>query len=214
MIWSKQFYRYDVAALARRRPGRARPRRRTPRPQRTWRHFDAYDVISMPDPWEYPWFAAWDLAFHSSSSPTSTPTSPSTSSPDAAASGTCTPTARCRPTSGTSTTSTRRCTPGRRCGSSRSTAAPTSRSSTAVFHKLLLNFTWWVNRVDEEGNNVFEGGFLGLDNIGPIDRSHAAAGLPPRAGRRHGVDGVLLPDHAADRPAAGRARRVLRRDWR
>ena len=44
-----------------------------------------------------------------------------------------------------------------------------------MFHKLLLNFTWWVNRVDEEGNNVFEGGFLGLDNIGPIDRSN----LPP-----------------------------------
>ncbi len=55
-----------------------------------------------------------------------------------------------------------------------------------VFHKLLLNFTWWVNRKDAEGNNVFQGGFLGLDNIGVFDRSRAAADRrPPRAVRRH-----------------------------
>jgi hypothetical protein len=75
-----------------------------------------------------------------------------------------------------------------------------------VFQKLLMNFTWWVNRVDSEGNNVFQGGFLGLDNVGPINRSAAAQGLRPRAGRRHRVDGLLLPEHAAHRAAPGRAR--------
>ena len=75
-----------------------------------------------------------------------------------------------------------------------------------VFHKLLLNFTWWVNRKDAEGNNVFQGGFLGLDNIGVFDRS---APLPtgglPRAVRRHELDGDVLPEHAGDR-ARARAR--------
>ena len=78
--------------------------------------------------------------------------------------------------SGISATSTRRCTPGRRCRSGPSTAAATSTSSARVFDKLLVNFTWWVNREDAEGNNLFEGGFLGLDNIGPIDRSHLPVG--------------------------------------
>ena len=60
-----------------------------------------------------------------------------------------------------------------------------------VFHKLLLNFTWWVNRKDADGNNVFEGGFLGLDNIGPFDRSAPLpVGGAAGAGRRHGVDGA------------------------
>ena len=70
----------------------------------------------------------------------------------------------------------------------------------ASFHKLLLNFTWWVNRKDRFGNNVFEGGFLGLDNIGVFDRSSAADRRPSRAGGRHRVDGVVLPEHAGDRP--------------
>ena len=65
LLWGKQFYHYDVAALARRRPGpaAAAAARRGGRNAR-WRTFDAFDVISMPDKWEYPWFAAWDLAFH------------------------------------------------------------------------------------------------------------------------------------------------------
>ena len=101
----------------------------------------------------------------------SIPSSPRSSSSCSAASGTCTPTVSCPPTSGRSTTSTRRCTPGRRCASSRSTGRPDYQFLARVFHKLLINFTWWVNREDAEGNNIFEGGFLGLDNIGPFDRS-------------------------------------------
>ena len=111
--------------------------------------------------------------------PTSTRTSPRTSCCCCAASGTCTPTASSRPTSGTSATSTRRCTRGPPCGCSRSTAARDFDFLERIFHKLLLNFTWWVNRKDADGNNVFEGGFLGLDNIGPIDRSDPPAGRRP-----------------------------------
>ena len=71
-----------------------------------------------------------------------------------------------------------------------------------VFDKLLVNFTWWVNLEDREGNNLFEGGFLGLDNIGPIDRSHLPVGGHPRAIGRHGVDGFLRLGHGRHRRRA------------
>ena len=95
--------------------------------------------------------------------------------PAAAGSGSSTRTGRWRPTSGRSTTSTRRCRRGRRSRCSRSTARRDIDFLSRVFDKLLVNFTWWINREDADGTNLFEGGFLGLDNIGPIDRSH----LPP-----------------------------------
>ena len=105
----------------------------------------------------------------------SIPTSRRSSSRCSCASGTCTRTGSCPRTSGRSATSTRRCTPGRRGASTRSrrsaAARATSKFLERVFHKLLLNFTWWVNRKDAEGMNVFQGGFLGLDNIGVFDRS-------------------------------------------
>ena len=83
-----------------------------------------------------------------------------------------------------------------------------------VFHKLLLNFTWWVNRKDAEGRNVFQGGFLGLDNIGVFDRSAAAADRrPSRAGRRHQLDGDVLPQHAGDRAGAGATTTRPTRTW-
>ena len=81
-----------------------------------------------------------------------------------------------------------------------------------VFQKLLLNFTWWVNRKDAEGENVFQGGFLGLDNIGVFDRSKP---LPTRrpagAVRRHQLDGHVLAEHAADRDGAGPRESGVRR---
>ena len=73
--------------------------------------------------------------------------------------------------SGRSATSTPRCTPGRHCACTRSPGDHDYEFLERVLHKLLLNFTWWVNRKDSAGNNLFEGGFLGLDNIGPFDRS-------------------------------------------
>ena len=83
-----------------------------------------------------------------------------------------------------------------------------------VFQKLLINFTWWLNREDADGNNVFGGGFLGLDNISPIDRSHLPDGRHPRAGRRHGVDGVLRDVDARHRGRARRGEPRLRRHGR
>ena len=66
MIWSKQFYHYDVRAVARRRSGAAAAARRSASSGRNddWQHLNNADIISMPDKWEYPWYAAWDLAFH------------------------------------------------------------------------------------------------------------------------------------------------------
>ncbi len=130
----------------------------------------------MPDKWEYPWFAAWDLAFHCVAARARRPaSSPRSSSGCCSSSSSSTPTARSPPTSGSSPTSTRRCTPG---PSGASTTWTGIRSGQAdrdflerCFHKLLINFAWWVNKVDREGNNVFEGGFLGLDNITVVDRS-------------------------------------------
>ena len=98
--------------------------------------------------------------------------------------------------------------PGRRGASTRSTRSARGVGDRAflerIFQKLLLNFTWWVNRKDSEGRNVFQGGFLGLDNIGVFDRSAAAAHRRlHRTGRRHQLDGDVLPQHAGDRDGAG-----------
>ena len=68
-----------------------------------------------------------------------------------------------------------------------------------IFDKLLVNFTWWVNREDEDGSNVFEGGFLGLDNIGPIDRSHLPPGYMLEQSDAHRLDGGVRPQHGGDR---------------
>ena len=108
-------------------------------------------------------------------SPWSTRSSPRSSSGCCSSSSSSTRTARSPPTSGSSPTSTRRCTPGPSGASTTWTASATARRDREFlekcFHKLLINFAWWVNKVDREGNNVFEGGFLGLDNITVIDRS-------------------------------------------
>ena len=141
-----------------------------------WRHFEAFDVLSMPDPWEYPWFAAWDLAFH------------------------CVPLARVDPQYAKDQLILL-CRewfmhPNGQLPAYEwnfSDANPPVHAWAAlrvfhmdgstdyeflerIFHKLCINFTWWVNRKDTEGNNVFEGGFLGLDNIGPFDRSQPLPG--------------------------------------
>ncbi len=136
---------------------------------------------------------------------------------------TCTRPARSRRTSGTSATSTRPCTPGRCRWSTASSGRwprPTATGSPGAddvdflaeaFGKLLLNFTWWVNRKDPSGQNVFQGGFLGLDNIGVFDRSKGdPVRRHARAVRRHRVDGVLQPEHDRARDGARRARPGVR----
>ena len=141
-----------------------------------WTHLYNADVISMPDKWEYPWYAAWDLAFHCI--PLALVDS------DFAKDQLISDAARMvhapeRPDSCVRVGVWRRQSAGARVGrvaglQDREEAPRQRRPSTfleRVFHKLLLNFTWWVNRKDADGMNIFQGGFLGLDNIGVFDRS-------------------------------------------
>ncbi|WP_375434046.1 glucosidase [uncultured Hymenobacter sp.] len=177
MLWSKQFYYYDVTQWLEGDPAMLMPppERRKGR-NRQWRHLHNADIISMPDKWEYPWYAAWDLAFH------------------------------CIPLATVDTefakTQLRLLTRDSYLHPSGQLPAyewnlsdvnpPVHAWATwrvfqmdkklrgdkgdtyfleSVFHKLALNFTWWVNRKDHSNRNIFEGGFLGLDNIGVFDRS-------------------------------------------
>jgi hypothetical protein len=176
MLWSKQFYHYDVADWLAGDPAQPAPspERRGGR-NREWAHLNSADIISMPDTWEYPWFAAWDLAFH------------------------CIPLALLDP----QFAKEQLLLLGREWFQHPNGQVPAYEWAFGdvnppvlawaawrvytidqkysglgdlaflerVFHKLLLNFTWWVNRKDIEGKNVFQGGFLGLDNIGVFDRS-------------------------------------------
>jgi hypothetical protein len=176
LLWNKQFYQYDVKTWLEGDPAMPPPppERRHGR-NHNWSHLYNSDVISMPDKWEYPWYAAWDLAFHCITLALIDPDyakeqlilflrewymHPSGQLPA--------------------------------YEWNFSDVNPPVHAWAAwrvykieqrirgkadfaflerVFHKLLLNFTWWVNRKDPEGMNVFEGGFLGLDNIGVFDRS-------------------------------------------
>ena len=176
MLWSKQFYNYDVDQWLTERgadPLRKSRRASAPRNDR-WHHMHNSDVISMPDKWEYPWYAAWDLAFHVLALTLVDPDfgkqqldlmlrerylHPSGQIPAYEWNfGDVNP-----PVHAWATIFTYRLDKLRGKGD----LEWLERS----FHKLLLNFTWWVNRKDRTGNNVFEGGFLGLDNIGVFDRS-------------------------------------------
>ncbi len=176
MLWSKQFYYFDVERWMDGDPGQpAPPPGRKKGRNREWRHLNCADVISMPDKWEYPWFAAWDLAFH------------------------CIPLALVdsgfakaqlllllrewyqHPNGdvpayewafGDSNPPVLAWAALRIYHMDRvQRGEPDTKFLEKAFHKLLLNFTWWVNRKDSEGNSIFEGGFLGLDNIGVFDRS-------------------------------------------
>jgi hypothetical protein len=172
MLWSKQLYHFDVERWLDGDPLQPPPpESRKQGRDSGWRHLDNHDVISMPDTWEYPWYAAWDLAFHTVALAHLDPDfakhqlillcrewymHPNGQLPAYEwAFGDVNP-------------------PVHAWAALRVFEIDGSKDFEfleRVFHKLLLNFTWWVNRKDSEGNNVFEGGFLGLDNIGPIDRS-------------------------------------------
>ncbi len=185
MLWTKQFYYFDIPLWLQGDETQPPPppQRRHGR-NRDWDHVNCADILSMPDKWEYPWFAAWDSAFH------------------------CLPLALvdaefakqqlvlfCRewymhpngqlpayewafgdvnpPVHAWATWRVFKIDQKQRGD------AGDIAFLERVFHKLLLNFTWWVNRKDDGGNNIFQGGFLGLDNIGVFDRSHP--GLPDGA---------------------------------
>ena len=176
MVWSKQYYNLDVEAWLNGDPGQPAPpeNRKTGR-NHNWLYLNNADILSMPDKWEYPWYAAWDLAFH------------------------CVPLAMLDAEFAKNQLITifREWymnpngqvpayewafsdvnPPVHAWAALKVYDIDKSRTGKGdvnflkrMFHKLMLNFTWWVNRKDEEGNNLFEGGFLGLDNIGVFDRS-------------------------------------------
>jgi hypothetical protein len=176
LLWSKQYYHYEVRQWV---DGDSRqpspPESRRWGRNREWTHLYNADVISMPDKWEYPWYAAWDLAFHCV--PLALVDSefakeqlvlllrewymhPNGQLPAYEwAFGDVNP-----PVHAWAALRVYKIDQKRR-------GAGDVKFLERVFHKLLLNFTWWVNRKDAEGMNIFQGGFLGLDNIGVFDRS-------------------------------------------
>jgi hypothetical protein len=177
LLWSKQLYHYDVARWLDGDPAQPVPpaSRQSGRNSR-WRGFDAFDIMSMPDKWEYPWFAAWDLAFHCVALAHVDPGFAKYQlillcrewfqHPGGALPAYEWDFSDVNP-------------PVQAWAALEVFAVDGSRDVhflSRVFDKLLVNFTWWVNREDADGSNLFEGGFLGLDNIGPIDRSHLPVG--------------------------------------
>jgi hypothetical protein len=176
MMWTKQFYYYDVDKwLVERGSDPFKGHRRFAPRNEHWHHMYNADVISMPDKWEYPWYAAWDLAFHVLAL-TLVDEDFGKNQLDLMLQGQYLhPNGQLPayewnfgdvnpPVHAWSTIFTYRLEQAKR---GKGDVAWLERA----FHKLLLNFTWWVNRKDRSGRNVFEGGFLGLDNIGVFDRS-------------------------------------------
>jgi hypothetical protein len=177
LLWSKQLFYYDVARWLDGDPGLPPPpRERQSGRNARWRSFDAFDIMSMPDKWEYPWFAAWDLAFHCVALAHVDPAFAKYQlillcrewfqHPNGALPAYEWDFSDVNP-------------PVQAWAALEVFAVDQGRDLeflSRVFDKLLINFTWWVNLEDHDGNNVFEGGFLGLDNIGPLDRSHLPVG--------------------------------------
>ena len=176
MLWSKQYYEFDIERWLKGDPTQpAPPPERIKGRNHQWIHLDNEDIISMPDKWEYPWYAAWDLAFHCLPIALVDPDfakyqldimtrewymHPNGQIPAYEwAFGDVNPPVHAWATWRVYKIEEKRTGKGDRLFLER------------VFQKLLLNFTWWVNRKDAEGSNIFEGGFLGLDNIGVFDRS-------------------------------------------
>jgi hypothetical protein len=176
LLWSKQFYHYYVRRWIEGDPAYpAPPAERLRGRNHEWTHLYNEDVISMPDKWEYPWYAAWDLAFHAIPLALVDPDfakeqlilflrewymHPNGQIPAYEwALGDVNP-----PVHAWAAWRVYKI-------EKRVRGTADRRFLERVFHKLLLNFTWWVNRKDAEGMNVFQGGFLGLDNIGVFDRS-------------------------------------------
>src|SRR5215469_10148858 len=176
MLWSKQFYHYDLKRWVHGDPaGPPPPQQLEEGRNHGWEHLYNEDIVSMPDKWEYPWYAWWDLAFHCVTLATIDPDfakeqillflrewymHPNGQIPAYEwALGDVNP-----PVHAWAAWRVYKIEKRIRGQADRKFLA-------AAFQKLLLNFTWWVNRKDPEGMNVFQGGFLGLDNIGVFDRS-------------------------------------------
>lgn len=175
LLWSRQYYYFDWDRWAEGDPNQPPPPVGHPLRNAGWNHLHAKDILLMPDSWEYPWFAAWDLAFHT--------VTMSLIDSDFAkdqllllmrewymhpngqipayewAFSDVNP-----PVHAWAALKIFR-------QEREKTGSADYEFLSRAFHKLLLNFTWWINRKDQLGNNLFEGGFLGLDNIGLFDRN-------------------------------------------
>ena len=177
LLWSKQYYALDIREWLRGDPLQPVPPAERLRGRNVdWQHFNSSDIILMPDKWEYPWFAAWDLAFHCvtlalidsefAKEQLVLLTREWYMHPNGQlpayewAFGDVNPPVH-------AWAAWRVYEIDRRARGGQGDRAFLER----VFHKLMINFTWWVNRKDSEGRNIFQGGFLGLDNIGIFDRS-------------------------------------------
>jgi len=181
LLWTKQYYNYEVERWL---EGDSKT---TPPPQQrkngrnsTWKTLRNHDVLSMPDAWEYPWYAAWDSAFHCASFASIDPefakeqlllfTKEWYMSPNGQIPAyewnfsDVNPPVQAWATLQIYSTD------------KKITGEPDIKFLKRMFNKLSLNFNWWVNRLDRNDNNVFQGGFLGLDNIGVFDRSHGVPG--------------------------------------
>eukprot|EP01133_Synstelium_polycarpum_P011191 gene11191-13038_t len=179
LLWSKQFYHFGVSLWKNGDPAHPRPNTNVVRNSH-WDHFYANDVISMPDGWEYPWFATWDLCFHMipmviidvewAKRQLILLTREWYQKPDGMIPayefnfGDVNP-----PVHAWAALEVYR-------HIKKTSGIKDLDFLEEIFHKLLLNFTWWVNRKDVQGNNIFEGGFLGLDNISVFDRSSPLPG--------------------------------------
>jgi hypothetical protein len=190
LLWSKQFYHYIVKDWLEGDPSEPPPPPGRDRVRnRDWKHVFNRDVISMPDTWEYPWFAAWDLAFHMIPFADVDPEFAKEQlllllrewymHPNGALPAYEWTFADVNPPVHAWAAWRVYKMTGPRGGRDRGFLE-------RVFHKLMLNFTWWVNRKDPDGENIFGGGFLGLDNIGVFDRSS----LAPTGGRLEQADGT------------------------
>ncbi len=177
MLWGKQFYYFDIPQWLKGDPGQpAPPAERLKGRDSTWLHLNNADIISMPDKWEYPWYAAWDLAFHSiplaivdqdfAKDQLTLLTHEWYMHPNGQLPAYEWQFSDVNP-------------PIHAWAAWRVYSLEKKKTGgkgdlfflKSVFHKLLINFTWWVNRKDSEDRNIFQGGFLGLDNIGVFDRS-------------------------------------------
>ncbi|MGD0959459.1 MAG: glucosidase [Methylomonas sp.] len=183
MIWNKQFYYYDIPQWLNGDPANVPPplKRRSGR-NKDWRHLNNADIISMPDTWEYPWYAAWDLAFHCVTLAIVDPAFAKNQLLLMTREWYMHPNGQMPayewkledvnpPVHAWAAWEVYQ---AERLGNG---GAGDLDFLERIMHKLIINFTWWVNRKDADGNNVFQGGFLGLDNIGVFDRSaHLPAG--------------------------------------
>ncbi len=180
LLWTKQFYYLDVFKWLFGEPGEAPPNRHFKR-NYDWQHLTCRNIISMPDKWEYPWFAAWDLAFHAATFVHVDPEFAKQQLLVVLREYYMHPNGQI-PAYEWNFSDVNP--PVHAWGVWYVFEADRKKTGVAdwdflerAFQKLLMNFTWWVNQKDANGTDIFEGGFLGLDNIGVFDRNHMPKGI-------------------------------------